>query len=126
MDLHCYCKIMWQILNASCKYIEIIYYIFGEVSVKMSYLFHYSTAGRRISLFFPLTLRVWIINPEIWLLCCFQLTYVMFLLCHSYMVLVDFRKDEVTPLEWFMVLWVLSFFIDEIYTVCIALFGLQY
>jgi len=42
------------------------------------------------------------------------------------MVLVDFRKDEVTPLEWFMVLWVLSFFIDEIYTVCIALFGLQY
>ncbi|XP_052227848.1 transient receptor potential cation channel subfamily M member-like 2 isoform X2 [Dreissena polymorpha] len=45
-----------------------------------------------------------------------MVAYAVFLIAHSYMVLVDFKRYEVTPLEWVMVIWVFSFFIDEIHT----------
>lgn len=42
--------------------------------------------------------------------------YTVFLVLHSYMVLVDFQPDHVTPLEWVMIIWVFSFFVDEVHT----------
>ncbi|WAR20827.1 TRPM3-like protein [Mya arenaria] len=45
-----------------------------------------------------------------------MILYGVFLILHSYMVLVDFRKNEVTALEIVIVIWVFSFFVDEIHT----------
>ncbi|XP_060576682.1 transient receptor potential cation channel subfamily M member-like 2 [Ruditapes philippinarum] len=42
--------------------------------------------------------------------------YIVFLVLHSYMVLVDFKPDHVTPLEIIMIIWVFSFFIDDVHT----------
>ncbi|XP_053406588.1 transient receptor potential cation channel subfamily M member-like 2 [Mercenaria mercenaria] len=42
--------------------------------------------------------------------------YAVFLVLHSYMVLVDFQPDHVTPLEIIMIIWVFSFFVDEVHT----------
>jgi len=50
-----------------------------------------------------------------------QVMYAAFLILHSYMVLVDFRKDTVMPLEWVIVIWIVSFFVDEIHTVSLCL-----
>ncbi|KAL4232041.1 hypothetical protein ACF0H5_009619 [Mactra antiquata] len=44
------------------------------------------------------------------------LMYFIFLLTHSYMVLVDFTPEKVTALECIIFIWVLSFFVDEIHT----------
>lgn len=45
-----------------------------------------------------------------------MIMYTVFLVLHSYMVLVDFQPKEVRPLEIIMIIWVFSFFVDEVHT----------
>ena len=43
--------------------------------------------------------------------------YMLFLMLHTYMVLVDFDPNRIKPMEIVMVLWIFTFFVDEMHTV---------